>query len=55
MEETNTGMQQLLDMDAKEVGQLVHNAKAGPKVLSLARKLPKLNVRNSKFSNYIID
>lgn len=44
LEETGTGMHHLLDMDPREIGQLVHNSKLGSKVLSLAKKLPALSV-----------
>ena len=44
LEETDTNMQQLLDMDVREIGQLVRNQKIGLKVQQLARKLPRLQV-----------
>ncbi len=44
IEETGSTVSRLLDMGAKEVGQLVHNQKASKAVLSCAQQLPHLAV-----------
>lgn len=45
LEELNTDVNVLLEMDPKEIGQLVRNTKAGSLVLSLVQKLPYLNIQ----------
>jgi activating signal cointegrator complex subunit 3 len=44
MEDLNVDVNKLLDMSATEIGQLVHNHKAGGKILGLVKKLPYLHV-----------
>lgn len=44
LEETDCSPGRLLDMDAREVGQLVRNMKLGARILSLAKQLPQLSV-----------
>lgn len=44
LEEAECSPDRLADLDAREVGQLVHNMKLGGKVLALARQLPRLQV-----------
>ena len=45
LEEQNATVDRLLDMSAREVGELIHHVKTGPKVLALARKLPRLEMQ----------
>jgi activating signal cointegrator complex subunit 3 len=44
LEDTDATPDRLLDMTAREVGQLIHNQKLGARALSLAQQLPQLSV-----------
>jgi activating signal cointegrator complex subunit 3 len=46
LEETQTNVQTLLDLQDKEIGQLVHNHKLGGKLKQLAGQLPALHVES---------
>ncbi len=44
IEDADVTYEQLVDMDSREIGELIHNQKFGPKVKELVHKLPMLMV-----------
>jgi activating signal cointegrator complex subunit 3 len=44
LEDADASYEYLVDMDSREIGQLIHNQKFGPKVKELVHKLPMLSV-----------
>lgn len=47
LEEADATIDILLDMNTKEIGELVHNQKFGGKILSFAKRIPKLEVQST--------